>query len=142
MTAFLDLATSRPEVDATRVVLHGRSIGGGAVCALAARRRPAALVLQSTFTSLADVTRRFLLPRFLVLDPFDNVSVLRALDVPTLVVHGRTDTLIPPAHAEALLRAAPRGRLVWFDGGHNDTPEPGAYWGELRRFLHEAGVLK
>jgi len=140
--AFHDLAVARPEVSAARVVLHGRSIGGGAVCALAAQRRPAALVLQSTFTSLADVTRRFLLPRFLVLDPFDNVEVVRALDAPVLVVHGRTDTLIPPAHAEALARAAgARGRLAWFDGGHNDTPEPRLYWEEVRRFLADSGLL-
>ncbi|HEV8323472.1 MAG TPA: alpha/beta hydrolase [Myxococcota bacterium] len=142
LVAFLDRAVARADVDPARVVLHGRSIGGGAACALAARRRPAALILQSTFTSLADVMRRFFVPRALVLDPFDSLAVVRSLDVPTLVVHGRHDALIPVAHAEALARAAPRARLVLYDGGHNDTPPDWApLWGEIHAFLAEAGIL-
>ena len=140
--AWHDLVSSRVEVDAARIVLHGRSIGGGVACALAARRRPAALVLQSTFTCLGDVTRRFLLPRAFVLDQLDNLAVLRALDAPVLLVHGRTDALIPPAQAEALAAAARRARLVWFDGGHNDPPPAASYWKSVGEFLEEAGILR
>ena len=38
-----------PRVDATRIVGYGRSLGGGAIAQLAARRPLAALVLESTF---------------------------------------------------------------------------------------------
>src|SRR5690606_12626092 len=37
-------------VDMRRVVYHGRSLGGGAVCALARHHAPRALILESTFT--------------------------------------------------------------------------------------------
>src|SRR5688572_30832441 len=36
--AFHDLLAARPDVDPSRIVFHGRSLGGGVVCALAARR--------------------------------------------------------------------------------------------------------
>ncbi len=139
---FHDWLADRPEVDASRIVLHGRSLGGGAVCQLASRRRPAALVLQSTFTSVADVARRWLVPRRLVLDPFESLPIVEELDVPTLIVHGRRDTLIPLSHAELLHRAAPGSRLVVYDADHNDCPpdwEP--FWGEVRSLLLEADVI-
>jgi hypothetical protein len=139
--AFYDLVSARADVDATRIVFHGRSIGGGAVCALAARRRPAALLLQSTFTSLADVMRRFGVPRLLVLDKFDNVAALGSLDVPVLVIHGESDALIPPEHARALAAAARQPTLWWFDGGHNDAPAGAAYWAAVRKLLADASII-
>lgn len=139
---FYDLLVQRPEVDASRIVFHGRSLGGGAVCQLAARREPAALVLQSTFTSVADIARRWLVPRRLVLDPFDSLPVVEKLGVPTLVIHGERDTLIPVSHARALHHAAPGSRLVIYDADHNDCPpEWNPFWEEVQRFLEEAGIV-
>ncbi|MCS6798404.1 MAG: alpha/beta hydrolase [Myxococcota bacterium] len=132
----------RPDVDASRLVYHGRSLGGGVVTSLATRRPPRALVLQSTFTSVSDMARRWWLPRALVLDPFDNERGLATLDAPVLVMHGRRDTLVPPSHAERLVRAARRARLVWYDAGHNDCPPDWTPWfAEIRSFLAQAGVL-
>jgi len=139
---FREMLVDRPEVDAERLVYHGRSLGGGAVAQLAAQHPPAALVLQSTFTSVADVARRWLVPRALLPDPFDTLLVVSSLDVPVLVVHGRRDTLIPPAHAERLVKAAKNARLVLYDADHNDCPpEWGPFWDEVRSFLKEAGLL-
>lgn len=133
-----DQVTARPEIDAQRVILHGRSIGGGAVCALARRRRPAALILQSTFTSIRAMAARWFVPGFLVLDPFDNEACLHDFSGPVLLVHGRHDGLIPPSHAEALRRAAPQARLVWYDANHNDCPPSWpAFFDEVASFLDE-----
>jgi fermentation-respiration switch protein FrsA (DUF1100 family) len=140
--AFYDLLASRADVDRTRIVFHGRSIGGGAVCALARRRKPRAIVLQSTFTSLPDVARRFLVPGFLLRDRFDNLSFLAEYDGPVLLGHGRRDALVPHVHAERLHRAAPRSRLLSDEGRHNDSPlDATAFFAEVRALLLEAGVL-
>lgn len=139
---FYDLLVARPEIDADRVVFHGRSIGGGVVCALARHRMPAALVLQSTFTSIADIARRWLVPSSLILDPFDNAAVIEALDVPVLIVHGRRDRLIPISHAETLARVARRGRLTTYDADHNDCPPDwGVFFRDVRAFLADAGIV-
>ena len=42
------------------------------------------------------------------------------LQVPLVALHGRADPLIPPAHAERLAGAAPRGRAVFYAGGHDE----------------------
>jgi fermentation-respiration switch protein FrsA (DUF1100 family) len=139
---FVELAAARPEIDERRVLYHGRSIGGGVVCGLATRRAPAAMVLSSTFTSVADIARKFLVPRFLVLDPFDNTAAVARYRGPLLIVHGRRDGVVPVAHAHALLRTARQGRLVLYDADHNDCPpDPGPFWQEIERFLREAGIL-
>ena len=44
VAAYDDLV-SRKEIDSSRIVFFGRSLGGGAVCALAQRRHSAALIL-------------------------------------------------------------------------------------------------
>jgi fermentation-respiration switch protein FrsA (DUF1100 family) len=137
MTGAYDLATGLPGVDPTRVVAYGRSLGGGAACALARHRAVAALVLESTFTSVRSFLHSRLLG-FLLPDPFDNLSVVRTYAGPLLIVHGTRDTLIPAAQAEQLHRVAPRSELVLEPCGHNDCPRP---WTVLREFLAKAGVL-
>lgn len=141
--AFHDLVTARPEVDPARVVLHGRSLGGGAMGQLAARRPPRAMVLESTFRSVTSMAKRFLLPAFLVRDPFDTEAVLRTLEVPLLLMHGDRDEVIPYEHGQALLAAARDARLVTYAAGHNDLPPvSGPYWAEIRAHLVDAGVLR
>lgn len=142
LVAFYDLLAARPEVDRERILFHGRSLGGGAVCALAEQRAPRALILQSTFTSIGDLAGRYLLPRFLVCDPFENLATVARFAGPVLLFHGRQDELIPFAHAERLRGAAKQGRLVAYDAGHNDCPPRwDALWREIEVFLRGAGLL-
>jgi hypothetical protein len=139
---FLDRALARDDVDPARVVHHGRSLGGGVVCGLATRRAPRAMVMSSTFASVADLFAAYFVPRFLVLDPFDNERALAGLDVPVLIAHGRRDGLVPYAHAERLARAARRPTLVSYDADHNDCPpDEEEFFERVRAFLGEAGVL-
>ncbi len=141
--AFYDLVVARPEIDGARVVVHGRSLGGGVVGGVVKQRPVAAMIMQSTFTSVADLAwQKWFVPRFLILDPFDNLEAMRGFDGPSLVVHGRSDQLIPVSHAEALHEAGSNARLVLFEGGHNNTPPSWpALWTEIDVLLDDAGVL-
>ncbi len=142
LVAFYDLVTARPEIDATRVVLHGRSLGGGAMGQLAARRTARAMVLESTFRSVTAMARKMLLPAFLVRDPFDTEAVLRTIDVPLLLMHGTRDEVIPFENSEALLAAASNAKLLAFEAGHNDLPPVSKpYWAAIRAHFEAAGVL-
>jgi len=141
--AAYDAVLLREEVDPQRVVLFGRSLGGGAACALAARRQSAALILQSTFTSIRAFAGGYLVPGFLVRDVFANDRVVAAYRQPVLLFHGSGDTIIPPQHSRELQRLAPHARLVEFPCNHNDFPPD---WNEFYRviavFLKDAGILQ
>ena len=136
LTIAYDALVAREEVDEDRVVLFGRSLGGGAVCALAAQRPAAALVLLSTFTSIREMAYRYLVPKFLVRDPFDNLAVVEHFAGPVLVVHGTDDTLIPIEQAETLLEAAQRGQMLRYPCGHGDCPADwDRFWRDMAHFL-------
>ena len=70
---------------------------------------------------------------------FDNLAAVGEFDGPVLVVHGRDDRLIPPAHGRALAERAQSADLVMLDCGHNDCPRP---WTEMRMFLERQGILE
>lgn len=144
LVRFYDQLAARPEVDASRILFHGRSLGGGAVCALARQRPPAAMILMSTFTSVREMARRYLMPGFLVRDPFDNLALVQEYKEPLLIFHGERDTVVPHDHATRLHAAAPGSRLVSYpDADHNDCPpEWGAFWVEVDGFLNRAGILR
>ena len=63
----------------------------------------------------------------------DGDDVLRALDVPVLVTHGRADTVVLPAMAEHVLATCPAAEASWYDGvGHAPhLEEPGRFNREL-----------
>lgn len=139
---FHDMALARRDVDASKVIFHGRSIGGGVVCALARRRTPTAMVLWSTFTSVADVARRFGVPRWLVPDRFENLELVSSFTDPILLVHGRRDGLIPLAHAHRLHAAAQNAQLLTYDADHNGCPPPGStFWRDYEAWLRARGLL-
>ncbi|MCP3979293.1 MAG: alpha/beta hydrolase [bacterium] len=130
--AAYDYLASRSDIRRDAIVGYGRSLGGAAVCQLAARRDVAALILESTFTSVADMAGTLGVPRWLVRDPFDNIAVLRTYRNPVLLLHGRSDGIVPFSHAEALHSAARASVLEPMDCGHNDCERP---WRQIDDFL-------
>jgi pimeloyl-ACP methyl ester carboxylesterase len=59
----------------------------------------------------------------------DRTERLRGLRVPTVVVHGKKDPLIPPRAGRATAAAIPDSELVEFDGWGHDLPV--ALWPRL-----------
>jgi len=92
--------------------------------ALAVEQPPAALVLRSPFTSLADMARlQFpFLPTFLLRDRFESLNQISRVDCPVLVITGDRDSVVPPAQSRRLHEAAPGPkRFVQIAGAdHND----------------------
>lgn len=112
------------KVSKDRLVLSGQSVGTGVAVKLAAQGWGKKLVLLSPYTQLPDIaaTTFWWLPvRLLMKDRFDSLARAPQVKVPTLVVHGRQDQVIPFALGEQLSRAFPDVKFVPRDGrGHND----------------------
>lgn len=140
--AAYDRLTARKNVDPSRIILVGRSIGGGAICQLTAKRSSAAIILMSSFTSARSFASKYFVPGFCVRDPFDNQAVIRNYPGPVLVIHGKKDEMIPYSHGIALSQAAKHGKLITYNSGHNDCPPDwNLFWKEIQSFLYEAKIL-
>ncbi|MFK7990232.1 MAG: alpha/beta hydrolase [Sandaracinaceae bacterium] len=139
--AFHDRLVDRPEIDPSRVIYHGRSLGGGVVGGLAAERPPTALILESTFTNLPDLVSQRGVPMGAVSHRFDTRAMLMNSSLSTLILHGVHDSLIDFEHAVELHRVAWDARLVAFEAHHNDLPRGPAYWGAIRELLESRRVI-
>ncbi len=118
------LAT-RADVDLTRLAYFGESLGAAVAVALAVEHPPAALVLRSPFTSLADMGRvhyPFLPVRWLLRDRFANLDRIAQVTSPILVIAGDRDRVVPLEQSRQLYDAAPgRKTFVLINGAdHND----------------------
>lgn len=108
-----------------RLVFLGRSLGAAMAAWLAARRPPAALIVESTFTSVPDLAAElywWLPARRLARFEYCTRDYLATVRCPVLVAHSAEDEIIPYRHGEALYAAAPEPKqLLRLRGGHEDS---------------------
>jgi hypothetical protein len=125
-----------------RIVVLGKSLGGGPACELASQVPVGGLILQSSFTRARDMASR-VMPIFpagwFMRTKFDNLSKVGRISCPKLVVHSRADEIVPFEMGERLFGAAAEPKeSAWFDrGGHNDLwiTQRREYFARLAEFL-------
>ncbi len=142
--AFVERVSRREDVDASRLVLHGRSLGGAVAVQVATRTEPAALILESTLRSVAEMAYSYGVPGFLVRHPFRTDRVLGHLEIPSLIMHGKRDTILPVDHGRDLGRMATDGTYWEADAGHNDFPGDAnvdEYWRQIDALLDRADIV-
>ncbi len=135
--ALLDYAIEHLGVDVSRIVLHGRSIGGGVAMELATKRPAAGLILESSFLSIFQM---YLPVQWLPGDKFVNSAKAAEVACPALVIHGREDHVVPFKHGEKLasLISEDLVKTLWVDAvGHNDLvlKEGRLYWAAIRNYI-------
>ena len=93
-----DWAVAQGGYTPDRIVVHGRSLGGGVAAHLVEQKNPAGVVLESTFVSARALARRMapLAPVDLMFrHPFDTIERAPRFGVPALVMHSTSDQVIP-----------------------------------------------
>lgn len=126
----------------TDIILFGESIGSAVACHVAKSKAPAALILQSPISSLPDVARSGpfflgLLPDFLFPQPhYNNLQLVRELKMPTLILHGKKDALVPWQQGELLYKASKASKQLVFlpHAGHNNM-------GDVDAEVYRSGLL-
>jgi pimeloyl-ACP methyl ester carboxylesterase len=126
--AVWDHLSQRGDIDMTRIIPTGLSIGSGVAVELASRKPVAAVALFSPYTSLDDLARHAMpiLPTGAILKHhFRNHDKIKSLQMPILIVHGRRDNIIPHRMSDQLARAAVKARVtkIDVDTDHNDLFE-------------------
>ncbi len=132
-------------LDRARMAFFGHSLGSAIATELAEIHPPAALLLQSPFSSARAMARLIVtLPVVLIWKTisrihFDTRAAVSTLDVPVSVVHGRLDRIIPFKMGVEVYEAAKRkGQLLLVEGaGHNNVAEIAGkeYWGWITEAL-------
>lgn len=126
-----------------RIVLFGRSLGGAVAVDLAADRALAGVILESTFSSAADVARTIAGPpaAWLARGRFASEAKIERVRSPLLFFHGDRDRIVPLALGQRLFARAPAPKAFETirGAGHNDTTVVGgrAYFERIHRFLDE-----
>ncbi|MEP7310500.1 MAG: alpha/beta hydrolase [Acidobacteriota bacterium] len=115
----------RSDVDTSRLVYLGESLGTAVAVDLAVDHPPAALILRSPLTSMSDIGRHhhpFLPVRLLLRDRFATIDKIRGIQVPLLVIAGESDRIVPIENGRRLYAAAaaPKTLPVIPDADHND----------------------
>ena len=79
-------------------------MGSGPATHICSVRKPGALLLMSAFKSIRAVAQDQAgnLLKYLIQDRFDNLSKIKKVTVPTFLVHGMKDNLIPFHHSKEL----------------------------------------
>ncbi|KAJ0981193.1 hypothetical protein J5N97_009448 [Dioscorea zingiberensis] len=160
--AALDHLSQRDDIDTSRIVVFGRSLGG-AVGSVLARNNPdkvSALILENTFTSILDMAGVLLPflkwfiggssskgPKILncfVRSPWNTIDVIGEIKQPILFLSGLQDEMVPPSHMRMLyLKAIEHNsdcRFVDFPNGmHMDTwlSCGDRYWRTIHLFLDQ-----
>ena len=137
--------TESRKVPAGRILLYGQSLGGPIAAKLATEKTPAALVLDSTFTSFVDIADHhypFLPVRWLARFEYNTLEHVKTVRCPVLVIHSADDEIVPFSQGVALFEAAPEPKgFIKLRGGHNDALflSAEAYRTGLDAFLKKTG---
>lgn len=135
-----DAVAAHEDIDASRIVIVGRSLGTGVAVQVAAQRPAAGVILVSPYDSLVEIGKRhypYLPVSWLLRHRFDSVSAAPGVKAPLLTLVGTQDGIIAPARSRALHESwAGPGQWVEIDGaGHNDLDASPKYWEAITRFL-------
>jgi fermentation-respiration switch protein FrsA (DUF1100 family) len=117
---------SRKDIERSRIIYFGQSLGSGVAVELATRQPPMALILESAFPSIPSVARQ--LYPYLPIWPFlrtqyDSAAKINRINVPLLILHGDKDEIVPLEAGKQLFAAAGADKTFYtiHGAGHNDT---------------------
>lgn len=111
-------------IDPARIIIFGRSLGSAVAAELAMRRKAGALIIESGFTSIPDIGRKYyphmpvsLITRF----HYATIDKVSSLALPKLFIHSPEDEIIPYDQGVRLFeKAAKPKEFLKLRGGHNE----------------------
>lgn len=117
--------TEEKKVPPDDIIVFGRSLGGSIAAHLAGRNKVAALVIESTFTSYADIGSRFYpyMPvRWFARFGYKTIQSIKDIRCPVMLIYSRDDEVVPFEFGLELFNSANEPKeFVEIFGGHNDS---------------------
>jgi hypothetical protein len=136
--------TQERKIAPDRMIIYGHSVGGAIAIDLAAKHpEAAALIVQSSFTSMRDMTKRFglywLFPiEFLLKQRFESLEKMKSVQMPVLIITGTKDLQIPVEMGERLYKTAPKFKqLIVIEGGGHDNHLSKRHRQQVKQFIEQ-----
>ncbi len=135
--------TEKQQIPPGKIIVFGRSLGGSIAAHLCRTHTPGALIMESTFTSAADMAAEiypFLPARLLCRFDYSSLDYAQQVKCPLLIVHSRNDEIIPFSHGRKIFEAAGEPKeFLEIAGSHNDgfLVSTGVYEQGLDKFISE-----
>jgi len=133
--------TDERHIEANRIVILGKSLGGVPAIDLASKVQAGGLIVQSSFTSATDMANRVLpfYPKIFLRTKMDSAGKICQVGVPKLFIHSQADEVVPYELGKRLYEAAHEPKEFYEVAGahHNSTYIVGGdpYFETLRRFI-------
>ena len=106
------------------IIIFGRSLGGGIASWLASQHTPRLLILESSFTSIADMGNHYypyLPTQLLTLIKYASIDRIENIYCPILISHSQSDEVVPYKFGRQLFEKANTPKVFMeLQGGHND----------------------
>jgi len=110
------------KLEPQEIIISGRSLGGGIAAELAKKVRPAMLVMESTFTSMTEVSAKhypFMPTGLIVKHEYETILKLKDIHCPIVFAHSKNDEVIPYEHSQRNYAAANEPKqFIELRGGH------------------------
>ncbi len=111
-------------IHAQQIIIFGRSLGASIASWLAGKHTPAALIIESAFTSVPSMGQRlypFLPIRWLTHFKYNTKQYIKDVSCSVLVAHSSDDDIIPYDEGLEIFDAAAEPKyFLEMSGGHND----------------------
>ena len=105
------------------IIVFGRSLGGAVAASLAAKIMPAAVILESTFTSIKELGKYYY--PYLPVSWISRINypvdkLITSFNCPVLIIHSHQDELIPVKFGQRLFKYAREPKMfLSISGDHN-----------------------
>lgn len=133
--------TGEKSVPAGKIIVFGRSLGGAVAAWLSTQYTPAALILESTFSSSVDMGKHiypFLPMKFITRIKYPTINRMQDIHCPVLVIHSSEDDIVPYEQGRKIFMAANEPReFLAIHGDHNQgfMDSNSIYINGLKKFL-------
>ncbi|TGK07070.1 alpha/beta hydrolase [Leptospira semungkisensis] len=109
------------------ILIYGRSIGTGVALDLGTKTYPAYILLETPYTSIADLAREFypFVPSWFLSFALDSKKKIEKVKSPITIFHGDQDEIVPFEQGQALFQIATQAgkdaKFVRIEGGNHNN---------------------
>ncbi|MFH2138945.1 MAG: alpha/beta hydrolase [Candidatus Omnitrophota bacterium] len=122
--AAYEYVKSRTASEKQKIIIYGESLGGAVAVDLASKVKADGLILESTFSNVADMARVIypFLPEFLIKSKFNSIAKITDIKIPKLFMHSEDDNIVPFKLGKKLFDTAGLPKtFLKIEGIHNDA---------------------